>query len=87
MKLEIVKDTRMLLPGQMLRMAKNLQALYRKYCRISASGKCFSTGTEEITYGLYLADITNATDNFEDWTDLMAYYRKLIKEGLNERKT
>ena len=86
MKLKRVNDSKKPTTEQMTRMAYNIRTLYDKYCHISADARCYySSYDEKISYEIYINDITSKV--FETWPKLMQYYRKLIKEGLNERKT
>ena len=86
-KLKRVNDSKEPTTEQMLRMAENLQRLYRKSCHITAGAWYFYSNVTEIQYDLYIGFITGETRHFETWPELMKFYRELIKEGLNERKT
>ena len=82
-KLKRVNNSKEPTTEQMLRMAKNLQRLYKKACHIDSGAWCFVAGNTKIHYDLYVASITGGTQYFKTWPELMQYYRKLIKEGLN----
>ena len=68
-------------PKQMLNMVKNLRKKYNKAAKIYTNAWSFSTGDDELTYGLYLEHF-QCSVGFESWPELLKEYRKLMKEEI-----
>jgi len=86
MKLKRVNNSKKPTTEQMLRMAENLQRLYKEPCHIETGAWCFSNSSTQIHYDLYIQHF-KSTEHFKTWPELMKFYRELIKEGLNGSKT
>ena len=64
---------------QMLNMASNLRDKFNKASTVEIKAWCFSSGTNEAAYRLYVAD--NISEDFDFWFELQAYYFFKMEEA------